>query len=202
MVKPLLTTTAVTLALASAGLAQQQEPGPVVIQGEHGQTQTRAPAAQGQQGQQDPTAQSAAALSPEQVRRIQQRLGELGFDPGPVDGIWGAQTRAALQEFQEARGLEPTGDPTEPTLAELGVEGGDERRAGAATAASGTEVTGIVTSVDEQTGEIVIDGQTYVMPEEGGGAALLPAEGDEVTLFYREEGGRKVITRIGQPRPQ
>ncbi len=71
---------------------------------------------------------------------------------------------------------------------------------GQATAASGTEVTGVVTSADEQTHEIVIDGQTYVMPEEGGGAALMPEEGHEVTLFYREEGGRKVITRIGQPR--
>ncbi len=70
-----------------------------------------------------------------------------------------------------------------------------------ATTASGTEVTGVVTSVDEQAHEIVIDGQTYVMPEQSG-TALLPAEGDEVTLFYREEGGRRVITRIGQPRRQ
>ncbi len=68
-----------------------------------------------------------------------------------------------------------------------------------ATTDSGTEVTGVVTSADEQTREIVIDGQTYVMPAEGGGAALMPAEGDEVTLFYREEGGQRLITRIGQP---
>ena len=67
-----------------------------------------------------------------------------------------------------------------------------------ATAASGTEVTGVVTSVDEEAHEIVIDGQTYAMPEQGG-TAMLPAEGDRVTLFYREEGGQKVITRIGQP---
>jgi hypothetical protein len=64
---------------------------------------------------------------------------------------------------------------------------------------SGTEVTGVVTAVDEQAHELVIDGQTYVMPEQSG-TAMLPAEGDEVTLFYREEGGQKVITRIGQPR--
>ncbi len=70
-----------------------------------------------------------------------------------------------------------------------------------ATAASGTEVTGLVTAVDEQAHELVIDGQTYVMPEQSG-TAMLPAEGDEVTLFYREEGGRRVITRIGQPRQQ
>jgi peptidoglycan hydrolase-like protein with peptidoglycan-binding domain len=145
-------------------------------------------------------APAAAGLSQEQVRRIQQRLGELGFDPGPVDGIWGERTRGALRDLQAARGLEPTGDPTGPTLAELGVEGGDGQRATAAATGSGMEVTGIVTSADDQTREIVIDGETFVMPEQGGGAALMPNEGDEVTLFYREEGGQKLITRIGQKR--
>jgi hypothetical protein len=36
------------------------------------------------------------------------------------------------------------------------------------------------------------------MPKEGGGTALFPQVGSEVTLFYREEGGKKVVTRIGQ----
>jgi hypothetical protein len=62
----------------------------------------------------------------------------------------------------------------------------------------GTQVTGLVTSADPQTQEITIEDQTYVMPKEGGGAALFPQVGSEVTLFYREEGGQKVITRIGQ----
>jgi hypothetical protein len=62
----------------------------------------------------------------------------------------------------------------------------------------GTKVTGLVTSADPQTQEIKIEDQTYVMPKEGGGAALFPQVGAEVTLFYREEGGQKLITRIGQ----
>ena len=62
----------------------------------------------------------------------------------------------------------------------------------------GIQVTGLVTSADQQTQEITIEDQTYVMPKEGGGAALFPQVGSEVTLFYREEGGKKVITRIGQ----
>jgi hypothetical protein len=62
----------------------------------------------------------------------------------------------------------------------------------------GTKVTGLVTAADPQTQEITIDDQTYVMPKEGGGAALFPQVGAEVTLSYREEGGQKVITRIGQ----
>jgi hypothetical protein len=61
------------------------------------------------------------------------------------------------------------------------------------------EVTGIVTEANEDTREFTINDQIFSMPEEGGGAALFPAEGDEVTLYYRDEGGQKVVTRIGQP---
>jgi hypothetical protein len=61
-----------------------------------------------------------------------------------------------------------------------------------------TKVTGIVTAADSQTHEITIDGESYVMPEEGGGASLFPQTGAEVTLYYEEQGGEKVITRIGQ----
>jgi Cu/Ag efflux protein CusF len=63
---------------------------------------------------------------------------------------------------------------------------------------SGTKVTGIVTEADEEMHKITINDETFVMPEEGG-TALFPQEGDEVTLFYEEKGGEKVITRIGQP---
>lgn len=60
------------------------------------------------------------------------------------------------------------------------------------------KVTGMVTEADQQTKEITIEDQKFVMPEEGGGASLFPQVGAEVTVFYREEGGQKVITRIGQ----
>ena len=60
----------------------------------------------------------------------------------------------------------------------------------------GTEVTGMVTAADPQTQKITIDDQSYVMPKEG--AALFPQVGSEVALFYKEEGGQKMITRIGQ----
>lgn len=35
----------------------------------------------------------------------QAALHELGFDPGPVDGLWGFLTRSAVEAFQEAHGL-------------------------------------------------------------------------------------------------
>jgi uncharacterized protein (TIGR02594 family) len=39
------------------------------------------------------------------VRDIQQRLAALGYTPGPIDGIWGRQTQAAVRRFQEQHGL-------------------------------------------------------------------------------------------------
>jgi hypothetical protein len=62
------------------------------------------------------------ALPRERVRRMQERLAAEGFDPGPADGTMGARTQAALREFQRARGLDPTGEPNQATLTELGVE--------------------------------------------------------------------------------
>lgn len=43
------------------------------------------------------------------VRELQQALADAGFDPGPVDGDFGPQTRAAVMRFQEANGLEVDG---------------------------------------------------------------------------------------------
>ncbi len=68
-----------------------------------------------------PTA-TTGDLPRERVRRVQERLAAAGFDPGPADGVAGPRTRAALRAFQEARGLDPTGEPDGPTLGELGAE--------------------------------------------------------------------------------
>ena len=68
----------------------------------------------------------------------------------------------------------------------------------AAETSSGKEVTGIVTQADKQAGWIVVDGQTYVLSQKGGGDVGLPAVGEKVTLAYQERDGQKVITRLGQ----
>lgn len=39
------------------------------------------------------------------VIEYQRRLAELGFDPGPVDGVRGRRTIAAIKAFQASRGL-------------------------------------------------------------------------------------------------
>ena len=43
------------------------------------------------------------------ARRIQNALEQLGFEPGPKDGIIGRQTRRAIKRYQLRNGLEPTG---------------------------------------------------------------------------------------------
>jgi len=41
----------------------------------------------------------------ESVRAVQQYLLNLGFNPGPVDGVFGPRTEAAVKAFQRANGL-------------------------------------------------------------------------------------------------
>ncbi|SMX44410.1 NlpC/P60 family protein [Actibacterium lipolyticum] len=39
------------------------------------------------------------------VRMVQERLAELGYDPGPIDGLRGRRTIVAVQQFQRDSGL-------------------------------------------------------------------------------------------------
>lgn len=44
------------------------------------------------------------------LRRVQAALKAAGHDPGPIDGVWGAQTSAAVKAFQKSKNLETTGE--------------------------------------------------------------------------------------------
>jgi hypothetical protein len=63
----------------------------------------------------------AAPADSERVRQVQQALKDKGQDPGPIDGVMGAQTKAALKNYQQAEGLKPTGRLDAETVARLGV---------------------------------------------------------------------------------
>ena len=54
------------------------------------------------------------------VREIQMHLNALGYEPGPVDGVLGNETRRALQRFQRVKNLPSTGKPTPETTSALG----------------------------------------------------------------------------------
>lgn len=55
-------------------------------------------------------AQFRVLLPDLRLRTAQAALTYLGNDPGPVDGLRGRRTRAALIQFQQRFGLPPTGD--------------------------------------------------------------------------------------------
>jgi len=57
---------------------------------------------------------------------VQVALDRLGFSPGVIDGAMGGQTQKALRGFQEANGLEITGQLDEDTRAACLEAGADE----------------------------------------------------------------------------
>jgi hypothetical protein len=46
-------------------------------------------------------------LSPSDIRMLQTRLQESGFDPGPIDGVAGKRTLAALNAYRQSISLSP-----------------------------------------------------------------------------------------------
>lgn len=56
------------------------------------------------------------------VRAMQEALKSKGFDPGPIDGIYGPQTANAVKEYQRSESLSVTGRADSNTLNKLGVE--------------------------------------------------------------------------------
>jgi peptidoglycan hydrolase-like protein with peptidoglycan-binding domain len=89
------------------------------------------------------------------VRDLQESLKALGHDPGPVDGVFGATTEAAVKAFQQAKGIAVDGivgrvtwinideaDQSEPVL-KIGSTGLPVRRAQKRMSLVGFEVGGV-----------------------------------------------------------
>jgi hypothetical protein len=62
--------------------------------------------------------------SDEEIRDLQSRLHNLGYDAGALDGVYGRCTRAALAVFQAEHGLDVNGEPDAATRARLEEEHG------------------------------------------------------------------------------
>lgn len=55
----------------------------------------------------------------ELIRMVQLVLKESRFDPGPIDGVLGPKTRAAIKSFQIKNDFEPTGELDKQTIDRL-----------------------------------------------------------------------------------
>ncbi len=71
-----------------------------------------------------PQAQRAPVYELGQIHQIQSLLAQLGYDPGPADGVMGPTTGRAIREFQADQGLHPDGVPSDALLALLTAASG------------------------------------------------------------------------------
>jgi len=57
-----------------------------------------------------PTSDKVVFLDEKRIRFVQSRLAKLGFLSGPVDGVFGEQTREAIRRFEGNRKIPVTGE--------------------------------------------------------------------------------------------
>jgi len=87
-------------------------------------------------GARPPASQTAAPqpvtedrpLTREENREMQQRLSDLGYVPGPADGLPGKQTRSAIYAFQRDKGMYADGEPSVHLLSSLRSQTSDRAR--------------------------------------------------------------------------
>ena len=60
-------------------------------------------------------------MSKDEIKELQGKLGAAGFTVGPIDGIVGPQTQAALRRYAQSRSLAKP-DATQETLLRLRSE--------------------------------------------------------------------------------
>jgi peptidoglycan hydrolase-like protein with peptidoglycan-binding domain len=61
------------------------------------------------------------ALSSGVVAMVQEKLQQAGLYSGRADGVWGPESQAALERFQQTRNLQVTGQLNQATAATLGI---------------------------------------------------------------------------------
>ncbi len=91
-----------------------------------------APQAQNPSRQVQTNRAPAPAYDRSLLRSVQSSLAQLGYAPGPVDGLMGRNTRIAIQNFERDNGLPETGQPTADLLARIDAQADAPRTATAA----------------------------------------------------------------------
>ena len=69
------------------------------------------------------TASAKPAISLFMVKQVQARLQQQGFYSGNVDGVWGPATEGAVENYQKAQGMTPTGQLDTQTITALNLDG-------------------------------------------------------------------------------
>jgi peptidoglycan hydrolase-like protein with peptidoglycan-binding domain len=70
-------------------------------------------------GQDKPIA--ATNLDRSQIKSVQTALNNAGFNVGNADGRWGPETRKALKDFQNSKGIRASGRLNQNTITALGL---------------------------------------------------------------------------------
>lgn len=60
--------------------------------------------------------------APRYVREAQRALRDLGYEPGPVDGVVGPRTREALAKYQRSEKIAVTGRLDPETMVRLDIQ--------------------------------------------------------------------------------
>lgn len=141
--KSLMLATVATIALGMSAVAADQGRSDTM---DPTRTQTQQQPSQHQQWSQQRHEQAVAPseLNQAQIKEIQQALNRHGFDAGNVDGVWGPETREAVENFQAKRNIESDRALNEETLSALGVNFASNMNAGGAstTGSGASETTG------------------------------------------------------------
>ena len=92
---------------------------------------------------------SGPRMSATEIRRIQEKLDEMGYPVGRADGVMGPKTETALRNFQRDKGLNATGEFNDETLAALDLDGrGATAGTSAGTRTSAAEIRRIQEKLD------------------------------------------------------
>jgi peptidoglycan hydrolase-like protein with peptidoglycan-binding domain len=108
----------------------------------------------------------AAESEPAHVERVQKALKTIGHDPGPIDGIIGTRTVAALKAYQKEHGLSETGRLDDATLAKLG------ERVQASQIGGDTKPSAVDPAQAHKTGANVGEGASYSRSTDQGQSTL------------------------------
>ncbi len=137
------------------------------------------------------------------VYQAQKRLHELGYDPGPLDGLWGRKTQAAVQDFQRHHGLRVSGMLDEETSHRLTAQksaqetqtSNETTRRRRKTAWERAELRGAVQTVRVETAELSRSAGTWVEgPRVLAQTVAYSSEGNPIEdVSYTTAGKKKVI---------